>query len=576
MALTKVEIRKGAYYDSVVLMQLQASLLALPGIANAGVMMGTPANKDLLKQNGLLKPEADAALADDLIISIEAADKRAAEAALSQVDILLCRRRTAVQQDYLPKSLETAAQILPEADWVLISVPGRYAAGVAREALSLQKNVFLYSDNVSLEDEISLKRDAAQKGLLVMGPDCGTAIINGVGLGFANRVRRGPIGLVGASGTGLQLVTARIHQLGSGITHALGTGGRDLTGNVGAVAARQGLALLGHDPETKVIVLISKPPDPEVSAILLQDARMTDKPVVIHFMGLPVSSGSERERNLHFVNSLDEAAHLAHQLTATKTVAAETEKAPSTQFAPGQLYLRGLFSGGTLAYETLLTLQNYLPGVYSNIPLRKEQSLTNPLVSQGHTILDLGEDEFTVGRPHPMLDNTLRLQRLAQEAADPTVAVILLDIVLGYGAHADPAGELAPVISEARALAQKAGRELEFVVVVVGTDEDPQDFAAQVKQLEAAGARVETSSRTAAIYVGERLQSLSSTSQRPAIDLRILQKPLQAINIGLESFTESIRAQEAEVVHVDWRPPAGGNEKLMSILERMKRQSPTD
>jgi FdrA protein len=285
MAVTKAEIRSGAYYDSVVLMQLQRSLAALPGILDAGVVMGTEANKDILSQTGLLAPEAGTASAEDLVIVVQAQDGAAAQAALDRVDELLAQRRRGVEQDYLPKSLETAAQMLPDAHWVLVSVPGRYAAGVAREALRLGKNVFLYSDNVPLDDEISLKRAAAEKGLLVMGPDCGTAIVNGVGLGFANQVRRGVIGLVAASGTGLQQVTVRIHQLGAGVTHALGTGGRDLSRAVRAVTAHQGLDLLSRDPETQVIVLISKPPSPEVAGTLLRTAQSAGKPVVVGFVG---------------------------------------------------------------------------------------------------------------------------------------------------------------------------------------------------------------------------------------------------------------------------------------------------
>lgn len=577
MAVTKSEIRKGAYYDSVVLMQLQASLLALPGIKNAGVMMGTSANKELLKQNNLLTPEAENALADDLIVSLEGESEAAASSAIGQLDSLLSRRPADTQQDYVPKSLQTAAQMQPGSDWVLISVPGRYAAGVAREALRLRKNVFLYSDNVSLENEILLKNEAAGKGLLVMGPDCGTAIINGVGLGFANRVRRGPVGLIGASGTGLQWVTVRIHQLGGGITHALGTGGRDLKREVAGITARQSLDLLGRDPETKVIVLISKPPDPEVSSAILQQAMKTPKPVVIYFMGKAASASSESGERLHFVHSLDEAAECAVALSAKNVTAPSRAESNPPPYAAGQRYLRGLFSGGTLAYEALLTVQNFLPEIFSNIPIRKQQALPNPLVSQGHTIIDVGEDEFTVGRLHPMLDNTLRLQRLAQEADDPSVAIILLDVVLGYGSHADPAGELAPAISTARAQAKKAGRELEFLVVLIGTDEDPQDFASQKEQFEAAGARVETSSRAAAVYTGQRLQLLDELQPLPPVDLGILQRPLQAINVGLESFAESVRTQEATALHVDWRPPASGDEKLMSILERMKKHSsPTD
>jgi FdrA protein len=571
---TKVEVRPGAYYDSVILMQLQRSLAGLPAVLDAGVVMGTAANKELLDQSGLLPPEARAAAADDLVIVVKTEDEAGAESALAQVDELLARRRSVIEQEYRPQSVESAAQMLPDAQWVLVSVPGRYAAGVARQSLRLGKNVFLYSDNVSLDDEIGLKQMAAEKGLLVMGPDCGTAIVNGVGLGFANHVRRGPIGVVGAAGTGLQAVTSRIHQLGAGITHAIGTGGRDLSEAVGAVTARQGLDLLGRDPETQVIVLISKPPASNVADDLLRVARAAGKPVVVDFIGYSPPArqvGSPwAGAGLHFATSLDEAAALAVQLAAEGAGTDSAADIDLTQFAPGQRYLRGLFSGGTLAYETLLILQDYLPAVYSNTPIDKRYRLEDSLVSQAHTVIDLGEDEFTVGRLHPMLDNDLRIRRLHQEANDPEVAVILLDVVLGYGAHPDPAGELAPAIAQARARAEEAGRHLEVVAVVVGTDEDPQDLQSQVQQLEAAGVRVETSNEGAVRYVGRLLQSLDPPAGLPPVDMAALQHPLAAINVGLESFTESLTAQGAPVIQVDWKPPAGGNERLMAILERMR------
>lgn len=572
MPAIKVEIRR-AYYDSVVLMQLQANLAKLAGILDVGVMMGTQANKDLLAQNNLLTPEAEAALADDLIISIRGEDENAVEAALKQVDSLLAQRRSVVEgQDYLPQSIEGAARMMPQAGWVLVSVPGRYAAGVARESLHLAKHVFLYSDNVSLEDEISLKQLAAEQGLLLLGPDCGTAIVNGVGLGFANRVRRGPIGLVAASGTGLQQVTSRIHQLGSGITHALGTGGRDLSEAVGAITARQALDLLSRDPDTRVIVLISKPPGQTVADDLLRLVQATGKPVVVNFIGYTPPGYLVHSDRLHFAASLDQAAELAVELA--RSLSSEPDApAPVNSFSQGQRYLRGLFSGGTLAYEALLLLQDYLPLVYSNAPLKQEHKLTNSLASQAHTIVDLGEDEFTVGRLHPMLDNNLRIQRLEQEAADPEVAVILLDVVLGYGVHPNPAAELAPAITRVLARAREAGRHLEVVVVVTGTDEDPQDMAEQIKQLQEAGARVETNNEVAVRYVGQLLQALNSPGSLRPVDLAALHQPLVAINVGLAFFTESLTAQEAPVIQVNWRPPAGGNEKLMSILERMKRRS---
>src|SRR5512133_939194 len=258
MAAIKAEIRSGSYYDSAFLMQLQRSLAALPGVVDAGVVMGTDGNKELLAHINLVSPEVEAAKPDDLVLVIRADDEATAAAALGKVDELLSRRKTSSGGEHRPQSIETAVEELPDAEWVLISVAGRYAAGVARQALRQGKHVFLFSDNVSVEEEISLKKMSSEKGLLVMGPDCGTAIIRGMGLGFANKVRQGPIGVVAAAGTGLQQVTSRIHQMGGGVSHGIGTGGRDLSEKVGAVTFRQGIDALSRDPETKVIVLVSK------------------------------------------------------------------------------------------------------------------------------------------------------------------------------------------------------------------------------------------------------------------------------------------------------------------------------
>jgi FdrA protein len=574
MAVIKAEVRSGAYYDSVVLMQLQRSLTEQPGILDAGVVMGTSANKEVLAQSSLLVAEAEAAGNDDLIIVVRGEDDILAQAALAKVDELVAARRgRAGDQEYHPRSLETAAKMLPEAQWVLVSVPGRYAAGVSREALRLNKHIFLYSDNVTVEDEIALKAEAAQKGLLVMGPDCGTAIVNGIGLGFANKVRKGPIGLVAASGTGLQQVTVRIHQMGGGITHALGTGGRDLSEAVNAVTARQGLDLMARDPDAKVIVLVSKPPSPKIADTLVQAARAVGKPVVVNFIGY--ATASRRVDNVFFATTFDETAEQAIRLIDShEDFAAQPDL---SKFAPGQRYLRGLFSGGTLQYEALLILQNYAPVVYSNAPLDKKNKLEDSLVSKAHTVIDLGEDEFTVGRLHPMMDNDLRIRRLEKEAADPEVAVLFLDVVLGFGAHPDPASELAPAIAAAIKTAQQAGRHLEVVAVVSGTDGDPQGIEGQIKQLRDAGARTETSNDAATRYVGRLLQAIERASQPGAaptmkpVDLQSLKNPLAGINVGLESFAESLKEQGAQAVHVDWKPVAGSSERLVSILERMKQ-----
>ena len=575
MPVTKVEVRSGAYYDFVVLMQLQRALAEQPGVLDAGVVMGTDANKEVLEQSDLLVAEAQAAGADDLVIVVRGTDDALAQAALAKVDELVAARRgRAGDEEYHPRSLETAAKMLPEAQWVLVSVPGRYAAGVARQALRLNKHVFLYSDNVSLEDEIALKQEASQKGLLVMGPDCGTAIVNGIGLGFANKIRPGPIGLVAASGTGLQQVTVRIHQMGGGITHALGTGGRDLSEAVNAISARQGLDLMARDPDAKVIVLVSKPPAPMIADTLVRAARSVGKPVVVNFIGY--ATASRQVDNVFFATTFDETAELAIRLIDLRE---DYSAQPDvSKFAPGQRYLRGLFSGGTLQYEALLILRDYVPVVYSNAPLNKQDKLADSLVSKAHTVIDLGEDEFTVGRLHPMMDNDLRIRRLEKEASDPEVAVILLDVVLGYGAHDDPASELAPAIAAAIRAAQEAGRHLEVVAIVSGTDGDPQGFELQISRLRDAGARIETSNDAAARYVGRLLQAIEHTS-RPAtgptlapVDLQTVKKPMAGINVGLESFADSLIDQGARAVHVEWKPVAAGNERLASILERMKQE----
>ena len=589
---TLADIRAGSYYDSVVLMQLQRALAALPGVLDAGVVMGTPANKELLVQNALLTEEVEGAAPEDLILIVRAESAQAGREALARVDDLLSTRRAQHSDAYRPKSLSSATRMIPEAEWVLVSLPGRYAGGVARDALNLGKNVFLYSDNVSIEDEISLKESAASKGLMVMGPDCGTARVNGVGLGFANRVRRGKIGIVAASGTGLQAIMVGIHRLGSGISQAFGTGGRDLSAEVQARSAKQALAFLNDDPRTEQIVIVSKPPSASVAQRLLADAGACNKPVVVNFIGSRSTKGQqEGDSCIRFARTLDETAEMAVGLTSSAESALDSgpgSRAPQSTGAPSRpvlipgphSYLRALYSGGTLAYEALFLLQDSLPSVRSNGLLEGGRTLDNPHRSQGHTVVDLGGDDFTVGRLHPMLDNDLRIRRLLQEAGDPETGLLLLDVVLGDGAHPDPASELAPAVEKAIALAAEDGRSLPVVTVVIGSDEDPQGLGRQIEQLEAAGAFVFTRHDEAVravrdAFVGReegrpfRLSGLASSVEPGAEDSGSC-SGFAAINVGLESFTDSLRAQGAEVVHVDWRPPAGGDDRMANLLSRLR------
>jgi FdrA protein len=602
MAVIKAEIRTGVYYDSAFLMQLQRTLSELPGVEDAGVIMGTDSNKELLAHIHLVSPEVEAAKPDDLVSVVRADSEKSAVAALARVEDLLTNKKVASASKTLPKSIDSAADVLPEASWVLISVAGRYADIVAHDALDLGKHVFLFSDNVSVEAELELKKKAAEKGLLVMGPDCGTAIIRGMGLGFANKVKLGPIGMVAAAGTGLQQVSSRIAQLGSGMTYGIGTGGRDLSEKVGSATFSQGLDILIRDDETKVIVLVSKPPAAMVADKVIKQAKKAPKPVVVCFIGR--TPGKLQEDNLYFAGSLDSAAEMAVALAndpsgkllkevVEKAAIKKEIKVDISKFAKSQKYLRGLFSGGTLAYEAQFILEDYLSKVVANAPLHKENKIGNSLVSEKHTIIDLGEDEFTVGRLHPMMDNELRIRRFEEEAADPSVAVIMLDVVIGYGSHIDPAGELGPAVARGIAAAKKAGRHLEVVAVVTGTEDDPQRLSNQIAQMKAAGAYVSTSNEEVVRYAGTILKALNpddvpaaqqpkeanpvstaaplpESKYKPA-DLEVLRKKLEAINIGLESFAQNLVAQDVPTVQVDWKPPAGGNEKLIRILANIKR-----
>jgi len=556
----------GAYRDSLVLMQLQRRLEELPGIDEAGAVMATAANRDLLGERGLLPAGAAPGRPDDLLVAVRAADRAAAEAALSRIEELLARRGGGEgPSEHRPRSLAAALTALPDARWVLVSVPGRWAAGVARDALAAGRHVFLYSDNVPLAEEVALKAEAARRGLLVLGPDCGTAWVAGTGLGFANRVRRGRIGLVAASGTGAQAVACGIDARGEGISHGLGTGGRDLSAEVGGATALAALDLLGRDPETEAIVLVSKPPAAEVAVRVLAAARRTGKPTVVWFLGAPIPA--RRVGSLWFATGSEAAAELA--VEAVRRTRGEghgdTTVSPPAHQSSG--WVRGLFCGGTLAAEAAVGLAPFLAPLAANFsvpgvrPCEPEHT--------GHTILDLGADEMTVGRPHPMIDPAPLVERLHEAAVDPQTRLLLFDVVLGDGAHPDPAGRIAPALAEALAAARADGRELAAVALLVGAADDPQDREAQAERLRAAGARVVASVAEAVALAVEACPTPEESLPR-RVDPSALAAPLAAINVGLETFHDALLAQGAAAVHVEWRPPAGGDERLARILERAK------
>jgi FdrA protein len=514
--LVKSVIRQSEYHDSVTLMEVARALNGLPGVADAAVVMGTEANRALLEQAGLWEHELERATANDLIVAVAAESEDLAERALGTAAEHLARSRAGgagaagSAGAHRARTITGAAHSLPGANLAVISVAGQYAADEAWEALRNGLHVLLFSDNVSIEDEVALKRYAVQEGLLMMGADCGTAILNGVALGFANVVPHGPVGIVAASGTGLQETSALLARLGVGVSQGIGTGGRDLKEAVGGIAMLQGLRALQADPESEVLLLVSKPPAPTVANRVLAQLSESDKPAVVCFLGgdpAPIV-----EAGAHPARTLQEAAYRAAALAGgpvdEASIAHERADLQAQAAAlrgrlrRGQRSLRGLYSGGTLATEALIVWQEMLGDVRSNVPLRPELTLADATRSEGHCAIDLGDDEFTVGRLHPMIDHELRIRRLMQEAADPEVAVIVLDVVLGYGAHPDPAGELGPAIAGARARAQEAGRELPVIASVTGTEGDPQGLGRQAQALEQAGAIVAPCNAAAARLAG--------------------------------------------------------------------------
>ena len=496
-----LKIIPNKYRDSVSLMQISAKISALGGIQQASLVMATQGNLALLREAGLLGGEIDAS-PSDLLVVVQGDTDAAVQAALEESERALSGTTQAVGpsrvQLIAPRTIQMGLETQSDATLALISTPGEYAAAEALKALRLGLNVMLFSDNVSIEDELMLKREADRAGLLVMGPDCGTAIVDGIPLAFANAVRRGPIGVIGASGTGIQQVTSLIDQAGLGVSHALGTGGRDLKSEIGGATMLRAIDELAADSDTRIIVLVSKPPGHEVAERVLLRARKAGKPVIACFLG--ADARDIEGGNVVAAGTLDEAAAIAVALAEGKTGvgAVPMPHVAAQAFSPGQRFVRGLFSGGTFCYEATLLLSGILSDVYSNTPVGRAAVLEDVWQSRGNTLIDLGDDEFTRGRPHPMIDQRLRNERIVREAADPEVALILLDVVLGYGAHPDPAAEMLPAIRDAYALAERDGRQIAFVGFVCGTERDPQGLVKQEAALREAGVVLTSSNAQAA------------------------------------------------------------------------------
>lgn len=487
-------IQKNSYYDSASLMLLASMLTEeVADLRQLSLMMGNDMNKNVLKQSDLLLAEGEAASQNDLIIAFEGEEDLDVEKLVQEV---VARLNTS--SDTNPQKTNGNAQVYastvealestPTPRLAVVSIPGQYASREVKHLLNHDTDILLFSDNVSIEEEVKLKDLALEKNLLMMGPDCGTAIIDGVGLGFANKVRLGNIGMVAAAGTGLQEVACLIHQYGGGISQAYGTGGRDVKDAVGGRMMLACLERLVNDPKTEVITIVSKPADQSVMDKILAFAKAVPKPIVLCFMGGQLTSPA---KHIHIAETLEEAAVLSMQLSQGRKDEAASlpvdKQALTSDLKPEQRYIRGVYCGGTLSYESLLLLRDLNEDLYANVHLDGVRTLVDPKQSLAHTIVDLGDDFFTVGRPHPMIDPSLRNQRLAAEFKDPTTAIILLDLVLGYGAHENPAQLIKETIEQARSQSDERRVEPIMIASICGTDLDAQGYQKQKQILEATG-----------------------------------------------------------------------------------------
>lgn len=480
------EVRRGFYLDSVALMRVARTIGDLDGVEESALMMGTDANRQIMEDAGVLSSEGASAAGNDLVIAVSAGNQAAAAAAIAKAIQLLDQPKTqAADVSWRPKTLRQAVRSASDANLVLISVPGDYAIAEARKAIRLGLDAMIFSDNVPVDAERALKEEARDAGRLVMGPDCGTAIIGGVPLAFANAVPKGEIGIIGASGTGIQEVSCLIAQNGGGVSHAIGVGGRDLSSDVGGIMTLMAMDLLEDDSATRKIVLISKPLADEVARLIVDRIAKSKKPYIVCFIG---TDDMALPDNAVAVATLKEAAAQALGQGALSPVNAKP--APVSE---GRRRVVGLYSGGTLCAEAQIIFRAASQYLKSNAPIPGVSVVGSSTAA--HTFLDLGDDEFTRGKPHPMIDPSVRDDAFAEALNDGSVGVVLIDIVIGYGAHEDPAGHLAGVMAQ-----HKGGEPPVVVASVTGTDGDPQGRAAQIEKLEAAGVIVAPSNADAALY----------------------------------------------------------------------------
>lgn len=575
-------IKKNTYQDSINLMLLTNRINTLDGVSKSSIMMGTDANKDIYRNSGLATPEVEAAAPSDMCIVVEAEEEAVVDRVLEEVKAFLSDLSVKKEKQALTSvtNWDQALEQLPDANMALFSTPGEYTAPEIETALDRGLHVFSFSDNISLEDEIRLKKKAHEKGLMFMGPDCGTGIISGIPIAFTNVVKPGNIGIVGASGTGIQEVTAIIDRLGGGVIHAIGTGGRDLNEKVGAITMKDAILGLEHHDPTDVIVVISKPPAKEVRDEVVALLQKVTKPVVAIFLG---EKPENHEGKIYLAHTLEETARMAVDLANGQPIKdnyCDPIDYEVSEPLSADKTVKGLYSGGSLANEAGMLISEAL-----NLGgLVKEEGYV--LKAGGYDVVDLGDDMYTQGKPHPMIDPEVRIDKILECAKDPSTGVILLDCMLGYGCHPDMAGALAPAILKAQEIAAADGRKLYFVASVCGTRQDPQDYDLAVQELKDCGVLVEESNARA-VRLALKLKGIEFTEVTrghvefptdeeplPEPDEKILEllntKP-RVINVGVRSFNDSIAEYQGTSIQFDWKPMAGGNKHLIHLIHELNK-----
>lgn len=579
--MLKTIINKNTYHDSVVLMLLTNEISTIEGVNKVSIMMGTPANKDIFSNSGLDTPELESATSNDMVVIIDAINDDVVDKVLEDVDEFLAgqsKRQTSKHQTVI-NSWESALKELPDANLALISVPGVYAANVANRALDSNLNVFIFSDNVAIEDELDLKTKAREKGLLCMGPDSGTGIINSVPLAFTNNIKPGSIGIVGASGTGIQEVSTIIDRLGQGVSNAIGTGGRDLSNEVGGITMLSAIATMAEDSEIKVITIISKPPAKTIRDKIMNYLRSIEKPLVTIFLG---EKPDFHEENLYHAYTLEEAARISVDLARGEEVKAfRSRPAFEIEKAGNGKTIKGYYSGGTLAGEAAMLIRDAL-----KIEKDREDKEGYILNYKGFEIIDLGDDGYTQGKPHPMIDPATRGEYMENALEHGTPDIVLFDLVLGYGSHEDMGGALAPSIKKLKEEAKKNKKDIHFVTTICGTHTDPQGYDKQKQIMEDLGVIV-CETNNAAVekalaligksleYNDKEIRPREAISERIDIEVSENMKDListrpRIINIGLQGFAKTLEAFPCEMVQYDWRPAAGGDVELIKILDFLR------